>query len=118
MVPGVRVVDTNEVPLAQAIELSEAQDPENNCMRGLAGADDKVIVVFAPTATKLYHTSFLLATPQPIEAIVEGDAPTNVPEVFEQDAFEVRLIAPAHSSLAGGVCVTQILKLATPPAPE
>ena len=84
----------------------------------LAGADDNVIVVLAPTATKLYQTSFLLAAPQPIDAIVDGDAPISVPAVLEQDELEVKLIAPVHSSLAGGVCVMQILKSATPPAPD
>src|SRR5215204_1294368 len=87
-------------------------------MRGLAGAEDNVIVVFALYATKLYHTSFRFATPQPMDAIVEGDAPTNVPEVLEQAALDVKLIAPVHSSLAGGVCVTQIVKLATAPGPD
>lgn len=116
--PGVSVVDDSVVPLAHATDVSDAQDPENNCMRGLAGAEDKVIVVLAPYATKLYQTSFLFATPQPIDAIVEGDAPTNVPPVLAQAALDVKLMAPAHSSLAGGVCVTQILKLATAPGPE
>jgi hypothetical protein len=106
------------VPEAHATDVSDAQDPENSWMRVLAGADDSVIVVFVPYASKLYHTSFLLATPQPIEAMVEGVAPTKVPDVFEQDELDVKLIAPAHSSFVGGVCVTQILKLATPPMPE
>ena len=76
------------------------------------------MVVFDPTATKLYQTSFLLETPQPIEAIVVKDDPTNEPAVFEQAALEVKLNAPVHSSLDGGTCVTQMLKSATPPAPE
>ena len=118
MAPTVSVVTFNEVPLAQANDVSDAQDPENNCMRGLAGVEDNVIVVFELFATKLYHTSFRFAVPQPIVAIIEGEAPTNVPEVLEQAALDVKLIAPVHSSLAGGVCVTQILKLATPPDPE
>ena len=108
----------NDVPLTQDIDVSDAQDPENNCMRGLAGADDNVIVVFVDSATKLYQTSFRFATPQPMVAIVEGDAPINVPPVLEQAAFDVKLIAPVHSSLAGGVCVTQILKSATPTDPD
>jgi hypothetical protein len=67
---------------------------------------------------KLYHTSFLFATPQPIDAIVEGDAPTNVPDVLKQAVLDVKLMAPAHSSFAGDVCVTQILKSSTAPTPE
>src|SRR5258708_10672506 len=87
-------------------------------MRGFAGAEDKVIVVLADTATKLYHTSFRLATPQPMDEIVVYVAPTNVPAVLTQVVPDVRDIAPAQSSLAGPVCVTHILKLATVPEPE
>jgi len=102
----------------QATDVNEPQVPEKSCIRGLAGDAERVIVVFAPTATKLYQTSFLLATPHPIDEREVYDAPTNVPAVFEHAAFDVNEMAPAHSSFAGGVCVIQILKLATPPAPD
>ena len=102
-------------PFPQATEVRPAHEPENSCKRGFEGADDKVMVVFELTATKLYHTSFLLAVPHPMEAIVDEVEPTSVPDVFEQLEFDVSVTAPAHSSFAGGVCVTQILKLAEVP---
>jgi hypothetical protein len=67
--PTVRLVAaSDEVP--HATDVSAAQLPEKSWMRGLAGAEDNVIVVLEDTATKLYHTSFRLATPQPIGEIV------------------------------------------------
>ena len=53
----------------QATDVRDAQVPEKSWRRTLAGAEDTVMVGFVVAATKLYHTSFLEATPQPIVGI-------------------------------------------------
>ena len=107
------------VPVTEHVKDASAPHvPENSWIRGLAGAEDRLIVGFVDCATKLYQTSFLLATPQSRDGIVVKVAPTNVPAVLTQDVPDVNEIAPEQLSLAGGTCVTQILKSATDPAPE
>ena len=61
---------TKLAPAEQDTEVRDPQDPENNWILGLAGALDKVMVGFDDCATKVYHTSFLEAIPQPIGLIV------------------------------------------------
>ena len=70
VLPMVRPLAVSVPVAAQETEVKEAQVPEKSWMRGFAGAEDKVIVGVADCATKLYHTSFLLATPQPIVGMV------------------------------------------------
>jgi hypothetical protein len=98
-------------PFPQATGVSAAQVPEKSCNLGLAGAEDKVMVGLVVWATKLYQTSFLEATPQPMVGIAVYVAPANVPIVFTQVPEEVNAIAPAHRSLAGAGSVTHILNV-------
>ena len=66
----VRPDAVNEAPDEHDIDTSAPHPPEKSWIRGFAGAEDKVIVGFIDCATKLYQTSFLLATPQPMVEIV------------------------------------------------
>lgn len=97
--------DVNDV-VPQAIEFNDAQVPLYNCICGFVKLEPWLLivivwVVFA--ATNLYHTSLCVPTDsQPAGRPIEAEELTIEPATFEQLSAEVNVIAPEHSSFAGG----------------
>ena len=96
-----------EAPPLQNTEVSEPHVPEKTWKCILASAPPTVIVGLTVCATKLYHTSGLVALQAPMETFVEL---VKVPFVVTQVWLEVSETAPVQSSFAGA-STTQILKL-------
>jgi len=70
-----------------------------------------VIVSVVLAATNEYHTSKYVPAGKHPTILPLADASFNVPAVLVHVGLEVKLIDPEQSSFAGGLCVTQILKL-------
>ena len=111
MLPELTVELMLEMP--QATGLSEPQVPENNCnlvpdvFRSAPGAES-VTVRFVPEAVILYHTSSSgLPVAQEGEATPLAVASHTVPALLATPLE--RVMAPVHSSLAGGPTTVAVI---------
>lgn len=100
-------LNVEDVPKLQPSEVKPPQAPENSSTTVPEAARFVPIllnemVVIDWTAVKLYHTSSSAVPPQEGTAIPELVPPITEPAMFEHKALDVRDVAVAQLSFAGG----------------
>ena len=95
----------------QESEVNPLQLPENNCNLGEVIAeptDPRAMVGFVVWAVKLYHKSYTAGPVQGATVVDEALARYIFPVTGLQVVADVNEAAPAQSSFAGGLSVTQM----------